>query len=213
MSEDQFEQRKIDDSLIPRDVPLLSKLEKENNGRGDIQPSVEPEIGRLLASYVHMLQAVRILELGTSCGYSTIWLANAAKQYNGKVITYDRHHRTGKEAMANFYLAKLTPYIEQRRADISEAIPALDESEEKLFDLIFHDSQKKTLPLLYEKLIKLLRPGGILIAEDTLFKGYDKVRQGLAKHTDEYNRRALNDDRLYTTIIPLAGGLTVSVKL
>ena len=81
------------------------------------------------------------------------------------------------------------------------------------FDIIFQDCGKYLYPRLFEKTVKLLRPGGLLIADDTLFSVEPDVRPNLGRFTDMYNRMSFDCNELLSSIIPVGHGLTMSFKL
>jgi len=195
--------------FIQRDSALLTEIENESELRDDIQPSVEPELGKFLGLMVRLTKADKILEIGSGIGYSTIWLAEAVKITDGKVITIDNHERTHKELLRNISNAGLGKWIEIKHGNAEDIVPSLSGS----WDIIFQDSGKYLYPLLYEQIFSLTRTGGLIIADDTLFKVNPGVRKGLGNYMDEYNKIVFADSRLYSTILPVGHGITVSLKL
>ena len=79
--------------------------------------------------------------------------------------------------------------------------------------MIFQDCGKYLYPQLFEKTLDLLKPGGLLVADDTLFSFEAGVRPNLGRYTDEYNDKASNHNKVLTSIIPVGHGLTLSYKL
>ena len=79
--------------------PGAAGLFRDNSGRGDVQPSVEPEIGRFLSFLVRLTGARRVLELGTSNGCSALWMLEAVRQNGGKLVTVDSKERLHLEAV------------------------------------------------------------------------------------------------------------------
>ena len=75
-----------------------------------------------------------------------------------------------------------------------------------------HDSSKQAYITTLERCINLLRTGGVLVADDTLFKPMGMPKQ-MSDPVDEYNQRVFHDNRLYSTILPIGDGITLSVKL
>ncbi len=195
--------------FIKRDSALLTEIENGSKSRDDIQPSVEPELGKFLGLIVRLTNAGKILEVGSGIGYSTIWLAEAARSINGKVVTIDNHPRTHLELVRNINRAGLENWIEIKHGNAEDIVPTLTGA----WDIIFQDAGKYLYPLIYEQLLSLTRPGGLIIADDTLFKVNPGVRKGLGNYMDEYNKIVFNDSRLYSTILPVGHGITVSLKL
>ena len=195
--------------FIKRDSALLTRIENESKLRDDIQPSVEPELGKFLGLIVRLTKAEKILEIGSGIGYSTIWLAEAVKITDGKVVTIDNHERTHKELLQNISNAGLGKWIEIKHGNAEDIVPTLSGS----WDIVFQDGGKYLYPLIYEQIFNLTRTGGLILADDTLFKVNPNVRKGLGNYMDEYNRIVFADSRLYSTILPVGHGITVSLKL
>ena len=187
---------------------IPGKLYEDNSNRGDVQPSVEPETGRFLSFLVHLTGARRVLELGTSNGCSALWFMDALKANEGSIVTIDSKQRLHEEAVQNF-----------REAGFSEAVTAIlgdAESEvaglEPGFDIIFQDCGKSLYPKMHESLVGLLKDGGLLIADDSLFSVEPGIRPNLGRFTDEYNKMVFADSRLFSCILPVGHGLTLSFK-
>ncbi|MDC7125550.1 MAG: O-methyltransferase [Spirochaetales bacterium] len=195
--------------FISRPIDIMNSLESANSKRNDIQPMVEPEIGRFLELIVTLTGAKRVLELGTSNGYSAMWIIAALKRTGGHLVTIDSKERLHKEAVKNFESAGVIDYVTPVLGDAEEEIEKLSPG----FDVIFQDCGKYLYPLLFEKVVSLSNPGGVIIADDTLFKVNDDVRPNLGLYTDSYNNTVFNNNELLTAILPVGCGLTVSIKL
>ena len=200
-------------SFITSDNSIIDKIEKESMGRDDLQPHVEPETGKFLSFIIKLLNATNVLELGTGIGNSSIWIGEALKEKNGKLITIDNHPRTKFEAEKNILDSGLDNIITMIFGNAEDIIDNMCKEKNLQFDIIFQDCGKYLYPLLYEKIITLVRPGGIIIADDTLFYINSGVRKNLGRYMDQYNKIVFADKRLYSTIIPVGHGLTLSLKL
>jgi predicted O-methyltransferase YrrM len=199
-------------SFLKTEHPILSEIEKANSTRNDIQPPVEFETAKLLSFLIRFSKAKNVLELGTSNGYSTIWLAGALKDTGGKIISIESKDRLYEEAIINIEKAGFKDSCKLIFGDAEVEAGKLIEQKEQ-FDLIFQDCGKYLYPKMLETTVKLLRKGGVIVADDTLFKVNDNVRENLGKHTDEYNRAVFSHPELYSTIIQIGHGLTVSLKI
>lgn len=193
--------------LIEFDLDLLKEMEDSNQGRVDIQPSVEPVIGRFLSFLVRLTKAKKVLELGTSVGFSSIWIANALKQQDGILHTVDSHDLTALEAKSNFEKAGLDNIV-QHIDDIAEVLPKLDAG----FDIIFQDGAKALYPTTIDRLYDLLNTDGVLVADDVLFPCLDNVRENLKNRVDDFNKKIMEDKRFYTVYLPLGHGISLSYK-
>jgi predicted O-methyltransferase YrrM len=190
------------------DLEILEKMDILNKDRIDMQPSVEPVIGRFLSFFIRAFKARAVLELGTSVGYSGMWMAGALKESGGRLYTIDNHERTPAEAKANFEEAGLCDVIVQIIGDIEVEVEKFD----RKFDIIFQDGGKYLYPVMLDKLYDLLEDGGVLISDDTMFPCVEGVRDNLKKHVDSFNRKLKDDDRFYSVALPIGHGLTLSFK-
>ena len=200
-------------SFITSDNSIIDRIEKESVGRDDIQPFVEPETGKFLSFIIKLTNASTVLELGTGLGNSSIWMGEALKEKNGKLFTIDNHPRTRGEAAKNISDSGLDNIVTMLFGNAEDIIESMCKDGKLLFDMVFQDCGKYLYPLLYEKIITLVRPGGVIIADDTLFYVNPRVRKNLGKYMDQYNKIVFADKRLYSAIIPVGHGLTLSLKL
>ncbi len=200
------------DFIIP-DSPVLERLETESALRDDIQPPVERETGRFLNLLVRLSGARLVLELGTGNGYSGLWLAHGLSVTRGRLITIDSKERLHLEAVENYrsdaLLNIITPLFGEVRDIINSDVIT---SQAGKFDMIFQDCGKSLYPELLDTTVNLLKPGGLLVADDTLFKSNPDIRENLGKFTDEYNRMVFDRKDLYSVILPAGHGLTISMK-
>ncbi|MCK5198086.1 MAG: class I SAM-dependent methyltransferase, partial [Spirochaetales bacterium] len=169
-------------SFIERDLRFMNDMEGSSLGREDIQPPVEPELGKFLGLIIRLTNAKRVLEIGSGIGYSTLWLGEAVKVTSGKVVTIDNHERTHKEVVQNIKEAGLDNWIEKKLGDAEDLIYTLTDN----WDIIFQDGGKYLYPVIHDKIVRLTKCGGLIIADDTLFKVNPDVRKGLGDYMDEY---------------------------
>ena len=195
--------------FIERDNPRIEELESESLGRDDIQPAIEPETGKFLGLLIRLTGARRVLEIGSGIGYSSLWLGEAVKETGGKVVTVDNHERTYKEVLFNIRKSGLDSYVEPILGDAEDVVTSLEPD----WDIVFQDGGKYLYPVLYETVVGLVKKGGLIVADDTLFKVDDSVRRGLGEYTDRYNNLVFSDSRLYSTILSVGHGITLSYKL
>ncbi len=196
------------ESFISTDHPQLTKIALELPLRQDIEPTVGLHVGRLLYLLVRLMNAQNALEFGPCLGYSTIWLAEALRETGGKLISIERDADALSIAKENVEAAGLSSIVEFILGDAGGVINEINDS----FDLILQDSDKTLYPGMLERCINLTRKGGLILADDALFKPMG-IREDYSKPVDEYNRRIFADDRLCSTILPIGDGLTLSVKL
>ena len=193
--------------------PVLDAIARGNATRG--LPLVDAEVGALLRVLATAITASRILEIGTAIGYSGIWLARALPA-DGMLLTLEMNEDRAREARDNFARAGVSDRVSVVVGDAQLKIAKVSGP----FDLIFQDGDKKLYTPLLDRLVALLRPGGLLVTDNVLWDG--EVVPGFAAtpHRDaaetraiaEYNERVAAHPDLLTSIVPLRDGVSISVK-
>ncbi len=152
------------------DSPPLAKNDQEKRAFAVLQEmsqgqwylNVTTREGRVMRQLTEALGAKRIVEIGTSSGYSTIWLALAAKANGGKVFTHEIDPEKVKIASANFKKAGLDDVITIIEGDAHETIKQHKEP----IDVLFLDAEKKGYLDYLEQLLPRIRPGGLILGHD-----------------------------------------------
>ncbi|MFI1584667.1 class I SAM-dependent methyltransferase [Embleya sp. NPDC020630] len=173
---------------------------------------VMPEEGQFLAMLVTATGVADVLELGTFTGYSTLCMARALPP-QGRLITCDISARWPEIGAEYWRRAGVCERIEVR---IGAAIDTLEEmiaeGRHGEFGLVFIDADKRNYPRYYELALQLVRPGGLLVLDNTLFFG--RVVDPLAVDADtvgvrEVNARIRDDRRVDICMLPMADGITL----
>jgi len=193
--------------IFSKKNPILGKLQREHCERKDVIPNIGPEAASLIAWIIKLTKAKSVLEFGTCIGYSAIALGEAVKSNDGKLITIERAKCHYDEAVKNIKKAKLENTIEIINDDAETAIERLDGP----FDIILQDAAKNLYTKMLDKCITKIRRGGILIADDTLFKPMG-IQEKFSKHMDKYNELVFSHSELESVILPIGDGLTLSYK-
>lgn len=188
----------------------------DREGRGEGLPLVSPDTGALLHTLARSCGARRILEIGTAIGYSTLWMATALP-VDGSLITMEYDAARAARAREHFAAAGYAQRINVIAGDATRFLHKVAGP----FDLIFQDSDKKLYEPMLERLIELLRPAGLLVADNVLWNG--EVIPGYVtekKYSEEdtaaivsFSRKLANDPRLYSSFLQVGDGVSVSVKL
>jgi predicted O-methyltransferase YrrM len=152
---------------------LLEELEHEA-ARADI-PIVGPVVGTLLHLLARAVRAERILELGTATGYSAVYLARAISADRGRLITIEKDPIMADRARAMFRRAGLDRRIEIRTGDALEQLAGLN----ALFEMIFIDIDKEFYKAALPHCRRLLKKGGLLVADNVGFKEADPFNQAV----------------------------------
>ena len=149
---------------------LLSELEAFGNSndaahteRARRMLNITRDTGELLAVLVHARGARRLLEIGTSNGYSTLWLARATQALGGSVVTVEKAQDKFDMARANFERAQLQGVIGQLLADAGDV---LRDAADGAYDLIFLDSARSLYQQWWPQLDRALAAGGVLVVDN-----------------------------------------------
>ena len=166
--------------------------------------------GRVLSMLSQMIAPHRILELGTFTGYSALCLAEGLAE-GGRLITIEHNDEMEDSIRRNLALSPLGEKIELVIGDAKEWLAQQEKGAG--FDLVFIDADKKEYSDYLDLVLPLMRDGGWILADNTLWDGhiveeaYDKDRQTLALRA--FNDKVANDERLEKVILPLRDGLTI----
>jgi len=194
--------------------PHLAVIDRE--GRAEGLPLVYPDTGALLHTLARASGARRILEIGTAIGYSTLWMATALPA-DGALITMEYDPGRAGRARDHFAAAGYADRISVIVGDATRFLRKVGGP----FDLIFQDSDRKLYEPMLDRLVELLRPGGLLIADNILWNGevipgYVANRKYSGEDTAaivSFSKRLSSDSRLYTSFLQVGDGVSVSVKL
>lgn len=167
--------------------------------------------GRLLKMLVRMIRPKNILEVGTFSGYSALCMAEGLEA-DGHIYTYEINDE--QEEFTRPWIEQ-SPFADKITFIIGDAIkeaPRLG----IMFDMVFIDGDKRTYKETYEALLPIVRKGGFIIADNTLWDGhvidaaYDRDQQTLGIR--EFNDHVAADQRVEKVIIPMRDGLTLIVR-
>jgi caffeoyl-CoA O-methyltransferase len=196
-----------------RSDPVLDEIAAQARQR-DL-PIVHPETGRLLRLLVTAIGARRVLEIGAAIGYSAAWMARALPP-DGLLITFERERDRAAEARRNFVRAGVAGIANVMVGDAARLVWKVSGP----FDLIFQDGDKLQYEALLDRLLELLRPGGLLVTDNALWRG--EVVPGYVerphypRETTEaiaaYNQRLATDPRVLSLVLPLGDGVSLAVK-
>ena len=197
-------------ALFAREDETLLALREEADRTGLPPIAISPDAGRLLQVLLRAIGARRVLEVGTLGGYSAIWMARALPP-DGRLVTVEAD--AGHAAFARRYLARagVADRVEVREGRALDVLPALDGER---FDAVFLDADKEPLPTYFDWALRLLRPGGLVIADNALWGGRvldpaenDAKTQGVR----EFNRRLATDPRVTGIVVPTHDGVAIGV--
>ncbi len=141
---------------LKRELELFGEQNDDaQQSRGSKMLNITRDTGELLAVLVQTRGAAAVLEIGTSNGYSTLWLAEAVKRLGGRVTTIERDEGKRAMAAANFQRAGLEPWIEQLAGEAGTLLPTLPTA---AYPLIFLDSDRQHYQAWWPEIQRLLAP-------------------------------------------------------
>jgi len=190
-------------------------LEMEKYAEENDVPIVPPETASFLSVITKTLKPVNILEIGCAIGYSAIIMSEGLG-IGGQLTTVEYDKDVAKIAKANIEKAGLSDTITVVEADAKDYIKELN----GVYDIVFLDGPKAHYIYMLDDCVRLLKKGGLLIADNVLYKGMTTNDDLVIRRKITIVRRlrsfitALNNrDDLKTSVLPLGDGMTISVKL
>ncbi len=186
---------------------LLKELEqfgKEHDAREKDHElkmrNLEAPSAEFIFILIRACRAKRVLEIGTSNGYSTLWLASAVQALNGRVTTLDNSTRKAEMARQNFERAKLQSSIDFHLTDAGEF---LKRSPAASFDFVFLDTDRELFVPWWPYLQRVLAPGGLLVADNAISHAEDMAPfKQLVEQTSGYS----------TSVVPVGKGEFIVLK-
>jgi predicted O-methyltransferase YrrM len=198
-----------------REHPLLARLRAETSVMDQADMQVAPEQGALLAMLVRLIGAQRCLELGTFTGYSSLSVA-LALPHDGRLVCCDVSDEWTSVARRYWAEAGVADRVELRLGPALESLDALlDGGAAGTFDFAFVDASKREYPDYHERLLRLLRTGGLIAYDNVFWDGavldpndHDPDTEGIRRLND----RLATDERVDIAMLPVADGVTLARK-
>ena len=163
--------------------------------------NVEPPTAELLGVLIRGCRSQRILELGTSNGYSTIWLADAAEATGGMVVTVDFDAARVEMASENVRDAGLERVVDLR---VEDAGRVLADSGDGAWDFVFLDAERPAYASYLPDLVRVLRGGGVLAVDNVISHEHELV---------EFTAVIEAEPAFTQTVVPVGAGLRLAVRL
>jgi len=203
-------------SVSLREPEVLARLRAETLQQPMSMMLSAPEQGQFLALLAQLIGARKCLEVGVYTGYSTLWVA-LALPHDGSVLACDVSEKWTAIARRYWEEAGVAERIDLQLAPALETLDRLLAADQAgSFDFAFIDADKENYPYYYERTLQLLRPGGLMLIDNTLWSG--AVADTSRQDPETCAIRALNelvhaDDRVQMSLLPVADGLTLARKL
>lgn len=195
-----------------RESPILARLRQATAPRPEAEMQISPEQGQFMALLAKLAGARRCIEVGTYTGYSALAVALALPA-DGKLIACDVSDEFTRIGRPFWKEAGVESKIDLR---LQPALKTLDEllkdGQQNTFDFAFVDADKPSYIQYYEKLLQLVRPGGLICADNTLgLSGSPIIRQdhAAAQAMRAFNEHVHNDERVDISMLPVGEGITL----
>ena len=188
--------------MNPRRRALADELYAASRAHDEAQPdrlerwrNVEPETAELLGVLVRAMGARRILEIGTSNGYSTIWLGDAAEAVGGRVVSLEVLAERTAVAASHVERAGLREVVELRTVDAGEALGGFDA---RTWDFVFLDAERSEYAAYWPDLVRVLGAPGMLAVDNVISH---------AGEVAELRALVEADERVTSSVVPIGAGV------
>ena len=198
-----------------REPEIARRLREETQQRENAQMQIGPDQGQFMQLLVQLLRAKKTIEVGVFTGYSALWVAMGLPR-DGRVIACDISEEYTSVARRYWKEAGVDKKIELK---IGPALETLDElirrGQAETFDFAFIDADKTNYENYYERALRLLRVGGLIAIDNTIWSG--KVADPAQQDDDTVAIRRLNeklfrDERITLSMLTVGDGLTLALK-
>ena len=196
-----------------REPEALAKLRAETASHPKVNMQIAPEQGQFMQMLVRLLGVRRAIEVGVFTGYSSLAVA-LAMPADGRLLACDISEEFTAIARRHWQSAGVADRIELVLAQALQTLDArLAAGESGLYDFAFIDADKSSYLAYYERLMNLVRPGGLIVVDNTLWGG--EVANPRNRDQDtvalrEFNDVLLADPRIDLSLLPLGDGLTLA---
>lgn len=189
-----------------KEISIIKKKALE-----DKVPIIMDDTLEVIVKILDEIKPKKILEIGTAVGYSAICFSEYLQE-NGKIDTIERDTERVKEARKNIKKAEVEEKINIYEGDAVEILPTLNDE----YDVVFIDAAKGKYPFFLNQALRMIKPGGVIFADNILYKGYvmsdyNKHKQRTAvRNLREYIAEITNNEKLETEILEVGDGLAIS---
>lgn len=199
-----------------REPEILRKLREETAADPMSRMQIGPEQGQFMQLIVRMTGARRCLEIGVFTGYSSLAVALALPA-EGSILACDISEKWTAIARKYWAAAGVSDRIELRLAPALETLDGLVRTGASAsFDFAFIDADKANYQAYFERALTLVRTGGLIAVDNTLWQGAvadPNVRDEDTEAIRAFNRRLKEDRRVFPSLVPIGDGLSLALKL
>ncbi|MEK9701209.1 MAG: class I SAM-dependent methyltransferase [Deltaproteobacteria bacterium] len=212
----------MDDQLLEylrqnsvREPDVLQELREETQKLPHSGMQISPEQGQLMAMLVKLVNARKIVEIGTFTGYSSTVMALAMPE-DSQLIAFDISEEYTRTARIFWKKAGVDQRVKLVLGNAKESLKDfLQAGEQESVDLAFIDADKSSYAEYYECCLKLIRPGGLILVDNVLWSGQVADASNHDKDTEAlriFNAALSSDQRVDLCMVPIGDGLTIARK-
>ena len=212
----------MDDQLLEylrqnsvREPDVLQELREETQKLSNSGMQISPEQGQLMAMLVKLVNARKIVEIGTFTGYSSTVMALAMPE-DSQLIAFDISEEYTRTARIFWKKAGVDQRVKLVLGNAKESLKDfLQTGEQESVDLAFIDADKSSYAEYYECCLKLIRPGGLILVDNVLWSGQVADASNHDKDTEAlriFNAALSSDQRVDLCMVPIGDGLTIARK-
>ncbi len=203
------------ESVSPVEPDLLNRLRQETSElpRGVMQ--IHPLQGQFMTLLIKSINAVKAIEIGVFTGYSSLCIAEALPEH-GMLVACDISKEWTTIAQRYWEAAKIEHKVDLKIAPAVDSLDALlADGHADTFDFVFIDADKESYEHYYERSLRLLRPGGVIMVDNVLWKGLvlDPSHNDIETQCiREFNTKRKHDSRVDVSLLPVGDGVTLLRK-
>lgn len=198
--------------ILPESKGILKELEEYADER--FIPIIQREVKGFLASLLEYKRPYRILEVGTAIGYSSLFFSEYLSD-GGEIYTLEKDEKYVALARSNIERAKKSDVIHLIEGSAEETIKTID----KELDMVFLDANKSQYKHYFDVIFPLLKPGGIIVCDNILYKGMTATDEllprkhyAIVNNIRDFLKFLCEHPKLTTSVIPIGDGVSLSVK-
>jgi predicted O-methyltransferase YrrM len=199
-------------AVSSREPPVLARLREATAPRAEAEMQISPEQGQFMALLARLIGARHCIEIGTYTGYSALAVAMVLPE-DGQLIACDISEEFTQIGRPFWREAGVEGRIDLRvQPGLKTLDELLEQGRQNAFDFAFLDADKPNYINYYERLLRLVRPGGLILADNTLaVSGAPIIRLNseIARALRAFNEHVHHDERVDLSLIPIGEGLTL----
>lgn len=207
--------------MNPKILKVLNSLEKKSQyelkhyheiNHDERMLAITMDTGIFYNTLLRAAKPKRILEIGTSTGYSTLWFADAVLNQNSKIITIEENSNKIRVATRNFEKAGVSQIIQIKHGKAKQILIQLltelkHSKTKKYFDFIFIDADKEQYKFYFDTSLQMLKKDGIIAADNIIYP------TRFQKHIKKYLTHVKKNRNVQTSVLPIGNGQQISIKI